>query len=87
MKWVVSNGFQESLSSMQTHFNRAHTIESKLPERAVYNEIVDRMKRSEMARYEKNMMNVVVQTPLKSEVKKEINLMVLHNNKRIKIPA
>lgn len=72
---------------MSTRFNRALSEESKLPFRAVYNETVDRMKRSEMVRFEKNMASYVVQNPIKSEVKKEINLMVLHNSKRLKIPA
>ena len=72
---------------MSTRFNRTISEESKLPLRSVYNETVDRMKRSEMVRFEKNMANFVVQTPIKTEVKKEINLMVLHNSKWLKIPA
>lgn len=56
----MSDGFAENLQAMSTRFNRTATEESKLPFRSIYNPTVDRMKRSEMVRFEKNIANFVV---------------------------
>lgn len=83
----MSARFTDGLSTMGTRFSRFIGAESGLPLRALYNETLDRIKRSEFNRLDKTTSSFVVRTPHRSQVKASIDVLQLGNGRRLKVLA
>lgn len=81
----MSEKFIDGLSTMGTRFQREKSEECKLPLRALHNETLDRIKRTEYNRLDKMTSSFVIKSPHQSLIKSSIDMMQLGNNRRLKV--